>query len=59
MMKRKSNFISQNRNNYYDADIYDLIDLKESGLSDMEIAKELGVAESYVKKIIHEIERDY
>lgn len=42
-----------------DKDYYEFVDMLESGMSDSEIAEEMGVAEDYVSKLKRETYGDY
>lgn len=60
-MRRKiSDFIREKRGKeLLDINLHDFIEMKEAGLSDVEIATELGVSRNLIYDIGNEISKDY
>ncbi|MEW9121282.1 MAG: hypothetical protein AB2421_01130 [Thermotaleaceae bacterium] len=56
MDKKIGHYLNQRHtNSYTDIDFHDFIDMIQSGLGDEEIAKELGINGSHVKKLRNEM----
>ncbi|SNS33711.1 hypothetical protein SAMN05446037_100848 [Anaerovirgula multivorans] len=59
--------MKKNRKNQYniksrksiDMELQDFLEMNYEGVSQLEIARELGMNSNYVEKIIEEIERDH
>lgn len=60
-MKTNSSNNTYNRINrgYYDVEINDLVELKQMGFSEYQIARELGVSKSYINKVVGNNENIY
>ncbi len=60
MNKKIGNYIGEKNSKSLSAvDFHDFIDMVDSGLSDEEIAGELGVSKSSIDKLKYELQRDY
>jgi len=60
MNKKIGNYISKrNAARFMEVDFHDFIDMVQTGLSDEEIAVELGVNREYIEKLKNELYRDY
>ena len=59
-MKRYINeyIARKNRENLLDIDLHEVIELKELGLNDSEIGKELGVSKEYANEILKQLEKE-
>ncbi len=60
-MKKHIHDYAAHKNNrrFRDIDFHDFIEMKERGLSDSEISKELGVPKSYVNKLGNDFRKNY
>ncbi|SCZ07202.1 hypothetical protein [Alkaliphilus peptidifermentans] len=60
-MRKKIGEFIQERNNiaFTDVSFHDLIEMKEAGLTDSEIATELGISKNAVRAISDEINEDF
>lgn len=59
MKKRKKNHLHIKGRNNIEMDLMDFLEVNYEGISQLEIAKELGVNSQYVDRMIEEIEQDY
>lgn len=60
MDKKIGNYISnKNSIRFTEIDFHDFIDMVETGLSNEEIALELGVSRQYIDKLKNEFDKDY
>ncbi|MTI70964.1 MAG: hypothetical protein FH751_12005 [Firmicutes bacterium] len=59
-MKKKLKDSKYNkRKEYIEVDFHDLMELKEMGLKETEIAREMGIPTSYVNKLMEDMRKDY
>ncbi|KAB3537281.1 hypothetical protein F8154_03020 [Alkaliphilus pronyensis] len=60
MRKKIGELIQEKRNQAFtDISFHDLIEMKEAGLTDTEIASDLGISKRTIIDISNEITRDY
>ena len=60
MNKRIGHYISgKNATRFTEIDFHDFIDMVQTGLSNEEIAVELGVNKQYIEKLKDELYKDY